>query len=143
MYVVKEYLQKRNSVLIAGQTYSYRSQLWILLVLLMILSRVIDALRKIGSPNYICFMIEENGMTLILAPYPRKDFHSHRVSREVYSGEKKGVEISSLRLCTILAGLFQWKTNCSCIIRGLSFFLTITDFLQYRIFRGKFKTFHN
>lgn len=58
----------------------------------------VDALRLIGSPANICFMIGENGKTLILKPYPKKDFHSHRVSAEVYKG-KRSMEISSLRLC--------------------------------------------
>ena len=56
----------------------------------------VDALRLIGSPANICFMIGENGKTLILKPYPKKDFHSHRVSAEVYKG-KRSMEISSLR----------------------------------------------
>ena len=62
----------------------------------------VDALRLIGSPANICFMIGENGKTLILKPYPKKDFHSHRVSAEVYKG-KRSMEISSLRLCRIMA----------------------------------------
>ena len=36
-----------------------------------------DTLRSIGSPQRICFMIEENGRTLLIAPYAQKDFKSH------------------------------------------------------------------
>lgn len=77
-----------------------------------------DALRLIGSPANICFMIGENGKTLILKPYPKKDFHSHRVSAEVYKG-KRSMEISSLRLCRIMAEMQQWNTSCSYRVPGV------------------------
>ena len=64
----------------------------------------VDALREIGCPVNICFMIGENGKTLILKPYPKKDFHSHRVPQDVYRG-KKSMEVSSLRLCRIIADM--------------------------------------
>ena len=78
----------------------------------------VDALRLIGSPANICFMIGENGKTLILKPYPKKDFHSHRVSAEVYKG-KRSMEISSLRLCRIMAEMQQWNTSCSYRVSGV------------------------
>lgn len=63
-------------------------------------------------------MIGENGKTLILKPYPKKDFHSHRVSAEVYKG-KRSMEISSLRLCRIMAEMQQWNTSCSYRVSGV------------------------
>lgn len=78
----------------------------------------VDALRLIGSPANICFMIGENGKTLILKPYPKKGFHSHRVSAEVYKG-KRSMEISSLRLCRIMAEMQQWNTSCSYRVPGV------------------------
>lgn len=78
----------------------------------------VDALRLIGSPANICFIIGENGKTLILKPYPKKDFHSHRVSAEVYKG-KRSMEISSLRLCRIMAEMQQWNTSCSYRVPGV------------------------
>ena len=77
----------------------------------------VDALRKIGHPKYICFMIEENGKTLVLAPYPKKDFYSHRVPPAVYNGSKS-MEVSSLRLCRILADLYKWNLDASYRVPG-------------------------
>ena len=57
----------------------------------------VDALRLIGSPANIC---------------------SHRVSAEVYKG-KRSMEISSLRLCRIMAEMQQWNTSCSYRVPGV------------------------
>ena len=61
----------------------------------------VDALRSIGSPKYVCFMIAEDGNTLILSPYKRKDFHSHRVPQDVYHGIG-GFNLASMPLCQIV-----------------------------------------
>jgi len=77
----------------------------------------IDALRGIGSPKFICFLIEENGETLIMAPYGKKDFHSHRVPNEVYHGYRS-MELCSLPLCSIVAKLYGWEPDCSYRVPG-------------------------
>lgn len=77
----------------------------------------VDALRLIGCPTNICFMIGEDGKTLILKPYPKKDFHSHRVPGDVYRG-KKSMEVSSLRLCRIIAQMQQWNNSYSYRVPG-------------------------
>ena len=77
----------------------------------------VDSLRRIGSPQIICFLIGEDSNALALAPYPKKDFHSHRVPKEVYSGEG-GMEISSLPLCCLLAHKHRWSMNCSYRVPG-------------------------
>ena len=63
-----------------------------------------DTICSIGSPKRICFMIEENGRTLLIAPYAQKDFKSHEVSNSVYAGSSS-LEINSLRLCSLVAKL--------------------------------------
>ena len=78
----------------------------------------VDALREIGCPVNVCFMIGKNGKTLILKPYPKKDFHSHRVPQDVYRG-KKSMEVSSLRLCRIIADMQQWNVNYSYRVPGV------------------------
>lgn len=78
----------------------------------------VDALKKIGSPANICFMVGEDGKTLILKPYPRKDFYSHRVSQDVYKG-KKSMDVSSLRLCRIIAEMQSWNTSYSYRVPGM------------------------
>ena len=77
----------------------------------------VDALRGIGSPKYVCFMISEDGNTLIMRPYGKKDFHSHRVPPDVYHG-KGGFNLTSRRLCQILTAEFGWDSNKSYRVSG-------------------------
>lgn len=78
----------------------------------------VDALREVGFPKYICFMLGEEGKTLVLSPYPKKDYHSHRVPTDVYKG-CKSMEVSSKRLCQILASMQNWDLNYSYRIPGV------------------------
>lgn len=77
----------------------------------------VDALRGIGSPKYVCFLIANDGNTLILSPYQKKDFHSHRVPQDVYHG-KRSLELASIRLCQILTVEFGWDSSKSYRIPG-------------------------
>ena len=78
----------------------------------------VDALRKIGSPRRVCFMIEENGQTLLLAPYEKRDFKSHSVPAEVYKGA--GVmEVSSKKLCQLIAQMHHWNLGHSYRVPGI------------------------
>ena len=77
----------------------------------------VDALRKIGSPRRICFMIEESGQTLLLAPYEKRDFKSHAVPAEVYKGTGC-MEVSSKKLCQIIAQLHHWNAEHSYRVPG-------------------------
>lgn len=78
----------------------------------------VDALRGIGSPKYVCFLIADDGKNLILSPYKKKDFHSHRVPQDVYHG-KRSLELASMRLCQILTAEFGWDSSKSYRIPGL------------------------
>ena len=77
----------------------------------------INALRGIGSPKRICFMMDESGNTLILSPYDKRDFKSHRVPEKVYSGSES-LEISSYKLCRLLASSHDWDISRSYRIPG-------------------------
>lgn len=77
----------------------------------------IDALRGIGSPKYVCFMISNDGNTLILSPYQKKDFHSHRVPQDVYHGVGS-LNLTSIRLCQILTTEFGWDSDKSYRVPG-------------------------
>jgi len=77
----------------------------------------VEALRGIGSPKYVCFMISDDGNTLILAPYRKKDFHSHRVPEDVYHGVRS-LNLASIRLCQILASEFGWDRTKSYRVPG-------------------------
>lgn len=80
----------------------------------------VDALRGMGSPSRICFMIEESGETLLIAPYEKRDFKSHSVPKEVYSGTG-GMEVSSMKLCRIIANLHHWDISRSYRVPGKVF----------------------
>ena len=77
----------------------------------------VDALRGIGSPKYVCFMIADDGNTLVMSPYKKKDFHSHRVPQDVYHGIG-GFNLTSIRLCQILTVEFGWDSSKSYRIPG-------------------------
>ena len=62
-------------------------------------------------------MIEENGRTLLIAPYAQKDFKSHEVPDSVYAGSSS-LEINSLRLCLLVAKLHGWDRERSYRVPG-------------------------
>jgi len=78
----------------------------------------IDALRGLDSPRFVSFLIDEDGNNLVLIPYNKKDFHSHRVPLSVYQG-KKGLDLTSIRLCKTLAKKFSWDINKSYRVPGI------------------------
>lgn len=77
----------------------------------------VDTLRGIGSPSFICFLVGNDGTYLAMAPYGKKDFHSHRISKKIYEG-RKGLEISSLPLCSLLAKRHNWDMRLSYRVPG-------------------------
>lgn len=77
----------------------------------------VDALRSLGCPRFIRFMISEDGSTLVMQPYTKKDFHSHRVPRGVYDGSRS-MELCSLPLCEIIAAMYHWEEDCSYRVPG-------------------------
>ena len=78
----------------------------------------IDSLRGLGSPKRVCFLMDDNGNTLVLIPYGKRDLVSHKVPEEAYIGSKD-MEISSKKLCRLLAALHKWDTECSYRIPGI------------------------
>ena len=77
----------------------------------------VETLRSIGSPGRIRFLLTEDGRTLLIHPYGKRDFTSHIVPRQVYDG-KRSLEISSYKLCAILAELHGWDPGCSYRVPG-------------------------
>lgn len=77
----------------------------------------VNALRGIGCPARICFMISDDGRSLLLAPYKKRDLKSHSVPHDVYSGVG-GMEISSMKLCRLLAEMFSWDLSLSYRVPG-------------------------
>jgi len=77
----------------------------------------VDALRGIGSPKRICFLISENGKSLIMVPYGKRDFVSHKVPDDVYNG-LGSMEICSKKLCMLMARLHHWNPEYSYRVQG-------------------------
>ncbi len=76
-----------------------------------------SALREIGEPSRICFLIGENGHSLLMIPYRKRDFRSHHVPRDVYNG-CDSMEISSMKLCRIIAYIHKWDVGQSYRVPG-------------------------
>ena len=78
----------------------------------------VDSLRSIGSPRLVQFLISNDGSSLAMVPCNKKDFRSHRIPQNVYSGKGK-MEISSMKLCTVIAGLHAWDITRSYRVPGV------------------------
>ncbi len=77
----------------------------------------VDSLRGIGSPSRVCFLFNPEKNRLLMVPYEKLDFKSHRVPAVSYKG-KGGVEIFSIRLCRALADINDWDLRYSYRIPG-------------------------
>ena len=77
-----------------------------------------ETLRLIGRPKRICFLISADGRSLLMRAYESKDLKSHKVPQNVYGG-KRSFEISSWRLCGILADLHGWDSGRSYRVPGV------------------------
>lgn len=77
----------------------------------------VKALKGIGSPQRICFMISSDGQSLLLVPYEKRDLKSHSVPPKVYQGEGD-FKINSYKLCRLLAGQHHWDLNGSYRVPG-------------------------
>ena len=80
----------------------------------------VEALRGIGKPSRICFMIEESGETLLILPHDKIDFKSHRVPPGIYNGTRC-LELYSMKLCHIIANLHNWDLSRSYRVPGKVF----------------------
>lgn len=77
-----------------------------------------EALRGIGSPHRICFMLSKDGQSLAMLPYKKRDFKSHKVAQEVYQGGQS-LEVSSYQFCSMLAALHSWDKERSYRVPGI------------------------
>lgn len=77
-----------------------------------------ETLRLIGHPKRICFLISADGQTLLMRAHENRDLKSHKVPPGVYDG-RRSFEISSWRLCEILAKLHGWDLKRSYRVPGV------------------------
>ena len=74
-----------------------------------------DALRNLGTPNYIRFLLGKDGSSMIMEPYHKKEFQSIRV--------KKDNEQMHHKLC------FRCKLFCKLLENTLGW----TNLYSYRV----------
>ena len=78
----------------------------------------VDALRGIGSPRFIQFLVGPSGTSLAMVPADKKGFRTHRVPKGIYEGQNQ-MEINSMGLCRLIANRHGWNMNCSYRIPGV------------------------
>ena len=77
----------------------------------------VTALKGIGSPRRICFMLSPDGKFLLLLPHEKRDLRSHNVPEKVYQGSGD-YRISSYKLCHMLAEIHHWDLNSTYRVPG-------------------------
>ena len=77
------------------------------------------AIEEMGNPQFIRFRVHEDGTSMILETYHRKDFQSHRVPKRQVDNWK--MEIRSMPLCMLLCNRLGWDENKSYRIPGKSY----------------------
>lgn len=71
---------------------------------------------EIGCPKFIRFLVKDEGPSIIMEPYDRKDFQSHRVSQRKKGSN--GMDINSMPLCTLLKNRLGWESDHSYRVPG-------------------------
>lgn len=76
-----------------------------------------STIRSLGNPPFIRFLISEDGRTLLVQAYTKKDFQSFRIPQPI-NDEIGRVQIHSKRLCELLQLRLGWDGKCSYRIPG-------------------------
>ena len=79
-----------------------------------------EALRGIGSPAYVRFLLSNDGKSMIMEPYDRKVFASFRVPKGVYEKTEKRyrMEFKCTPFCRMMAHHLNWDMGQSYRIKG-------------------------
>ena len=79
-----------------------------------------EALRKIGCPPYVRFLLSEDGKSMIMEPYTRKVFASMRVPKGLYtkSDKRSRMEVKCAPFCRMMAHHLGWDPYSSYRILG-------------------------
>ena len=77
----------------------------------------VSALQDLGCPNRVCFLLDNDGKTLIMIPHAKRDLISHNIPKDVYRGMRY-MEVCSKKMCRLLAALHGWNLNSSYRIPG-------------------------
>ena len=74
-----------------------------------------DAIRSLGSPDFIRFRLNQNGSLMIMEPYHKKEFQSIRVKKVTISGK---LYFRCRPLCSLLERARGWNHSQSYRIPG-------------------------
>ena len=79
-----------------------------------------DAVRGIGEPPFVRFLIAEDGKSMVMEPYNRKVFASMRVPPTMYkkTGQRARMEIKCAPVCRYLAACLGWDESSTYRVPG-------------------------
>ena len=72
----------------------------------------VDALKKIGSPRYVRFLIDGEGKSMVMQPYSKKVFQSMRVP-PLNRLRRSGMEVHCADFCRLLTQHLHWKKEAT------------------------------
>ena len=74
---------------------------------------------EIGNPKFIRFLVKDDGKSMIMEAYHKKDFQSHRVPKR--TDGRWEMEVRSYPLCGLLKNRLQWEEGKSYRIPGKTY----------------------
>lgn len=77
-----------------------------------------DAIRSLGTPDFIRFLLNQDGSSMIMEPYHKKEFQSIRVKKDNISGK---LYFRCRPLCSLLEHTRGWNHSQSYCIPGRLF----------------------
>ena len=76
-----------------------------------------NAVRAIGVPKFVRFLLNKEGTSMIMEPYDKKEFQSMRVPEAVY-GKTGKMDFRSVGFCRLLSYRLGWERTHSYRIPG-------------------------
>lgn len=75
----------------------------------------LEALRGLGNPKYVHFLLSEDGNSMIMKPCERKVFSSMRVPAKIYLKKDRHLkmDVNCIMLCRLLAKHLSWSMEHS------------------------------
>lgn len=79
-----------------------------------------EALRGIGNPTFVRFLLSNDGLSMIMEPYNRKVFASFRVPKGLYEKTDKWtrMEFKCAPFCRMMAHHLSWDMGQSYRVKG-------------------------
>lgn len=76
-----------------------------------------EAIRFLGQPNYVRFLLNGDGSSMVMEPYHKKEFQSIRVRKNADRKLKK-MHFSSAYLCRLMTFALGWNPEKSYRVPG-------------------------